>query len=527
VAGNQGQVMQVMAQPDPKVPDGSDPDAARLAGRAWLAALPDELAAQRRVMAGLVDRCEAWPLARSLLVGCSLGRGAADALSDIDAALGIDSPGGEAGAGTVQAAEAMVVAALPELGTLVDVLRHRAGPADQYARRIFAQFADGVQLDLTVVAEAEIQARRERGGAPDFIPLYQAEPGSGKLRDQTSADGEPMAAYAVTGEQVREWAFHGWCALIDADKYLERGSVWEAHSRLHEARHHVWGLWAAAHGALYPWHGLSQVLDHDPGNLPPGIESTIAGLDAVDLRRAARATATVLTNASEAAARRHSADLPTAMAAYVTHALSLESSTSPAEDPSRRLVVLVNGLPAAGKTTLARALSRRLSLPLLSKDVIKEAHAEVLGIQSPDGRPQRARNSQFGAAASTTMWALLADSPGGAILDSTWPSRETWGFVQAGLDAAGVSAPRQIWCEVPLTLARERCAARHPTRHGIHGEPPDEHEWSGRWALATPLPIPDTLHVDTTSQVDLDAIADWCGRRWTRAQGESRLGPGD
>jgi glucokinase len=177
---------------------------------------------------------------------------------------------------------------------------------------------------------------------------------------------------------------------------------------------------------------------------------------------------------------------------------------------SRRLVVLVNGLPAAGKTTLARALSRRLLLPLFNKDVIKEAHADVFGAQAPDGRPQRAWNSQFGAAANAAIWALLADSPGGAVLESTWPSQETWGFVQAGLRAAEATAPRQTWCEVPLDLARERFAARHPTRHPIHGEPPDEEEWSGRWTLARPLPIPDTLHVNTAGPVDLDAITDWC-----------------
>jgi hypothetical protein len=299
---------------------------APLSGRAWLAALPDELAAQRRVMAGLTERCAAWPLAASLLVGCSLGRGAADALSDIDAALGVDAPRGEAGAERVETVAAMVTAALPDLGPLVDVLRHPAGAAG-HVRRIFAQFADGTQLDLAVVPAAEIDDRRRRGGAPDFVPLYEA-PGTRSFAepaaDGPAADAEPPAAYAVTGEQVREWAFLGWCALIDADKYLRRGSLWEADSRLHEARHRIWALWAAANGALYPWHGLSQVLDHDPANLPPGIESTVAGLAAEDLRRAARASTVVLVTASEAAARRHPAGLPTAMAAYVTRALARE-----------------------------------------------------------------------------------------------------------------------------------------------------------------------------------------------------------
>ncbi|MFY9648808.1 hypothetical protein, partial [Trebonia sp.] len=257
-------------------------------GRAWLAALPEELAAQRRVLTGLVDRCEAWPLATSLLVGCSLGRGAADELSDIDAALGVDAPRGEAGAGRVTTMEAMVVAALPELGALVDVLRHPTGPASQHVRRIFAQFADGTQLDLAVVADAEIEARHRAGGAPDFVSLYQApasaEPDPRMPADGGASGGEPPDAYAVTGEQVREWAFLGWIALIDADKYLRRGSLWEAHSRLQEARHRIWALWAAAQGAMYPWHGLSQVLDYDPGDLPPGIESTVAGLDSAGLR---------------------------------------------------------------------------------------------------------------------------------------------------------------------------------------------------------------------------------------------------
>jgi hypothetical protein len=301
--------------------DGSGVLAAAAGGRAWLAALPGDLSAQRTLMARLLDHCEATPSVTSLLVGCSLGRGAADALSDIDGAVGVLAEVGAAGAVKVQAVEAGVVAALSDFGPLVDVLRHRYGPADRFIRRIFAQFSDRSQLDLTIMADAEM-----RGGAavrPDTVWLYDvarrpAEP----ARAEAGRADEPGPGYAVTGEQIREWAFLGWCALIDLDKYLRRGSLWEAHNRLHHARDHIWALWAAATGALYPWHGLCQVLDNDPGNLPPGIDATVAGLNAADLRHAATASAALLTRVSTAAAERCPAELPSAMARYVTGVLS-------------------------------------------------------------------------------------------------------------------------------------------------------------------------------------------------------------
>jgi hypothetical protein len=281
------------------------------AGRDWLAALPAQLAAQRAVIATLLEFCEATRPVTSFSVGCSLGRGAGDALSDIDAAIGV---AGAADVGDVESLVAATLGASSRPG-LVDLLRFQ-NRNDDGVRRIFAQFADRTQLDLAIAAQSGIQLGRR----PDFVELYDraaADPGA----DPQDA-GEAASAYAVSGEQVREWAFHGWIELLDIDKYLRRGSLWEAHERLHQVRHHVWMLWAAATGALYPWHGLSQVLDNDPGDLPPGIEATVASLDAADLRRAARVSATLLAEASAAAARAHPADLPQAMARYVTSELA-------------------------------------------------------------------------------------------------------------------------------------------------------------------------------------------------------------
>jgi len=170
-------------------------------------------------------------------------------------------------------------------------------------------------------------------------------------------------------------------------------------------------------------------------------------------------------------------------------------------------VVLVNGLPGAGKTTLARTLSQTLRLPLFSKDAIKETHADVLGSTPPPEWTQRRWNAALGAAASETMWALLADAPAGAILESCWPT-ETRPFVVKGLGRAGVRVPMEVWCDVPFEIARRRFELRHP-RHPIHGELPTDAEWEDRRTTAQPLAIGPLLRVDTTQPVDIDALAAW------------------
>ncbi len=170
-----------------------------------------------------------------------------------------------------------------------------------------------------------------------------------------------------------------------------------------------------------------------------------------------------------------------------------------------QLVVLVNGLSGAGKSTLARALSRELRLPLLSKDVIKETLADHLG---GDFLRDSAAASRLGAAASETMWSLLADAPAGAVLENAWIGVAE--LAAAGLARAGVGRTLEVWCEVPVEVARRRVVERSP-RHPVHvGEPHDDERWSYWARIAAPLGLGPVHRVDTTGPVDVAALAAWC-----------------
>ncbi|MBM7789461.1 AAA family ATPase [Tenggerimyces flavus] len=166
-------------------------------------------------------------------------------------------------------------------------------------------------------------------------------------------------------------------------------------------------------------------------------------------------------------------------------------------------MILVNGVPGSGKSTLARPLARALGLPLFAKDVIKETWADFL---APDGRSPREWSMLLGAAASETMWRLLAESPIGGIVDS--PHTEAMRpHVEAGLARSGIGHPLELWCDVPLELAAQRCDERQPTRHAIHA--------SSAGTIPTtdspgPLAIGPVLRVDTSTTVDIERVAAWC-----------------
>jgi cytidylate kinase len=159
------------------------------------------------------------------------------------------------------------------------------------------------------------------------------------------------------------------------------------------------------------------------------------------------------------------------------------------------LFVLVAGPPGSGKTTLARPLAATLGLPLIAKDAIKETLMQTLGT------PTTVEQSRvFGRAAVETMFTVAETAPG-AVLESNFAPYTT------PLVKSLPGTIIEVCCRCPRELALARYRKRVVHRHAGHLDNlRDEAElWNEE--LLTPLAIGPLVEVDTTTPVDIDALA--------------------
>jgi predicted kinase len=156
---------------------------------------------------------------------------------------------------------------------------------------------------------------------------------------------------------------------------------------------------------------------------------------------------------------------------------------------------VVSGPPASGKSTLAPALAAALDLPLLAKDVIKDALVDALG--APD--LQRCR--ELGRAAVHVLLAV-ARTAGRGVLESVWHT-----YARAPLTA--LPGPTvEVFCRCDPDVLRSRFAARSAGRGA--GYLDTRRSAAELWNAEVGAPVATgwpVVEVDTTTEVDVAALA--------------------
>ncbi|WP_184531456.1 MULTISPECIES: AAA family ATPase [unclassified Variovorax] len=165
--------------------------------------------------------------------------------------------------------------------------------------------------------------------------------------------------------------------------------------------------------------------------------------------------------------------------------------------------VVVSGLPASGKSTVARSLADQLSIPLLDKDDFLEALFPPAGVDDETLRRKLSRQAdeEFRYAATRLSGALLTSwwRHPGSCRDSGTPT--SWlGTLQAPLVEV------HCRCSARAAVARFVARSRHPGhRDGVRSHAELVASFEEQEALGS-LGLGYCIDVDTESEVQTRGV---------------------
>ena len=171
---------------------------------------------------------------------------------------------------------------------------------------------------------------------------------------------------------------------------------------------------------------------------------------------------------------------------------------------SGKTVILVNGIPASGKSTVTRQLSEIFGIPFLTIDGVKEP------FMSRFTDIDRAFNRQLGYAAYEVIWAIVGQSPASVVwVVDAWFGFQSREVLQKLMQQAGVENVLEIWNQVSPELAVSRYAQR--LRDRKPGHPGEDYlpELASLAERAQPMQIGPTFIVDQQTLPDVQVLSDW------------------
>lgn len=170
------------------------------------------------------------------------------------------------------------------------------------------------------------------------------------------------------------------------------------------------------------------------------------------------------------------------------------------------LLLLVGGLPASGKSVLARQLAARLAAVALHTDVIRKQRAGLAPTERPQGA---ARAALYAPDATAATYQAVLDAARdwlvrgfSVVLDGTYRRAADRRAIMALAAARGVPW-LAVECRCPPQVARERLAARGETPHEVSDADWAVYEQQAReWEPWTEVPPGRHLVVDTTAALE-------------------------
>lgn len=163
-----------------------------------------------------------------------------------------------------------------------------------------------------------------------------------------------------------------------------------------------------------------------------------------------------------------------------------------------RSAILVNGVPASGKSTVSREISSALNAPLLGLDTVKEALFSELGTGD------RLYNRKMGRASFAAIWALVgAFPPGSIVVIDAWFGFQPIEFLTGHAKAAKAVIACELWCHADPKVIERRYLDRCDSRHSGHLGPEYAPELRALAERAQSLKLSPVIDVDTEKSVDV------------------------